>query len=98
MNIERKKNLLIIIFEVILVILVIIINIIPKNKDSVYFLPESNVIGVIGSSDGPTTIFLGREFHLINFTFPIFGLKFIGISVLVNIVLLTFIFIKDSKK
>jgi Na+-transporting methylmalonyl-CoA/oxaloacetate decarboxylase beta subunit len=150
MNIERKKNLRNIIIEIILIILVIIaINIIPENKTSIYVLPESSTVGIIGSSDGPTTIFVGREFnlmnflknlilgiiiislsiliiidiigfiksiiykskyklkivlsidifliiiYLLNFSFPVFGLRIIGISVIFNIVLLTTIFIKD---
>ena len=148
MNIERKKNLWNIIFEIILIILVIIaIKIIPENNNFIYILPESSAIGIIGSSDGPTTILMGRGFDLINFhknlilaitmislfilliidiigfiksirysnkykikiissidlyliiliffTFPIFGLRYIGISVLLNIVLLTIIFIKE---
>jgi hypothetical protein len=151
MNIE-KKNLLKIFFEIILIILVIItINILPENnKNSVFSVPESNVVlGVIGCSDGPTTIFLGREFNFINtyknlifviiivslliliiidiisliksrkynkkfkikiiltidiflvimfliyYFIEIFGFKFIGISILLNIFLLTIIFIKE---
>jgi Na+-transporting methylmalonyl-CoA/oxaloacetate decarboxylase beta subunit len=151
MNIERKKNLRNIIIEIILMILVIIaINIIPENNNiSVYVIPESSAVGIIGSFDGPTTIFVGREFNLMNFfknlilgimitslsilliidiigfikskkyknryrlkivssidifliimyllysAFPMFGLRITGISVILNIVLLTTIFIKE---